>query len=53
MNVYQAKIGMILALISNSFRLILEHFPVFNVVKMSVSGFIRFREQLRWSGGLV
>ena len=43
----QAKIGMILALISDSFGLILGHFPVFNVLKVSVSGFIRFQKQLR------
>ena len=40
----QAKIGMILAPISDSFSLILGHFPVFNVLKLSVSGFIRFQE---------
>ena len=43
----QAKIGMILALISDSFCLFLGHFPVFNVLKLSVSGFIRFQKQLR------
>ena len=41
---------MILALISDSFCLILGHFPVLNSVKSSVSGFLRFQDHLgrRW-----
>ena len=42
----RTKIGMILALISVSFFLILGHFPVFNGAKSSVSGFIRFEDHL-------
>ena len=43
----QAKIGMFLAPNSDSLSLILGHFPVFNMLKLSVSGFIRFQKQLR------
>ena len=42
----RTKIGMILALIPVSLCLSLGRFPVFNVVKSSVSGFIRFQEHL-------
>ena len=42
----RTKIGMILALIFDSFCLILGYFPLFNGVKSSVSGFIRVQEHL-------